>query len=238
VSSAERSTERAEEGTRQERKEKNLGGMGRVKDKNNRDQEKKNREEKAIKIEIKGEKEIEETPSGHSGKPERSAEAKVPQDPAEKLQGDLEEKTREANDHFDKWLRLRAEFENYKKRMQKEKADAMKFGNESLLKAILPILDNLSRAIDHGKEVSEVGPLMEGVEMIRKELLNTLERFGVKPIPSAGEIFDPEKHEAIAQEETEGEPNRVVAEAQTGYSYHDRLLRPAKVVVSREKSKA
>ncbi len=209
-----------------------------MRDKNTRDKERKDREEKAIKVEIKGEKELEETPSEHSGKPERQVETKVSQDPTEKLQEELEEKTREANDHFDKWLRLRAEFENYKKRMQKEKVDAMKFGNESLLKAILPILDNLSRAIDHGKEVSEIGPLMEGVEMIRKEMLNTLERFGVKPIASAGEIFDPEKHEAIAQEETEGEPNRVVTEAQTGYSYHDRLLRPAKVVVSREKAKA
>lgn len=209
-----------------------------MREKNTGNKEKKDREEKAIKIEIKGEKEVEETPSGYSEKPERLAETKVPQDPTEKLQNELEEKTREANDHFDKWLRLRAEFENYKKRMQKEKADALKFGNENLLKAILPILDNLSRAIDHGKEVSEVGPLMEGVEMIRKELLNTLERFGVKPIAAAGEIFNPEKHEAIAQEETEGEPNRIVAEAQTGYSYHDRLLRPAKVVVSREKAKA
>lgn len=222
----------------QDRKQKNLGGIGRVREKNTGNKEKKDREEKAIKIEIKGEKEVEETPSGYSEKPERLAETKVPQDPTEKLQNELEEKTREANDHFDKWLRLRAEFENYKKRMQKEKADALKFGNENLLKAILPILDNLSRAIDHGKEVSEVGPLMEGVEMIRKELLNTLERFGVKPIAAAGEIFNPEKHEAIAQEETEGEPNRIVAEAQTGYSYHDRLLRPAKVVVSREKAKA
>jgi molecular chaperone GrpE len=221
----------------QNRKQKNLGGIGRVREKNTGNKEKKDREEQAIKIEIKGEKEVEETPSGYSGKPERPAETKAPQDPTEKLQNELEEKTREANDHFDKWLRLRAEFENYKKRMQKEKADALKFGNENLLKAILPILDNLGRAIDHGKEVSEVGPLMEGVEMIRKELLNTLDRFGVKPIAAAGEIFNPEKHEAIAQEETEGEPNRIVAEAQTGYSYHDRLLRPAKVVVSREKAK-
>jgi molecular chaperone GrpE len=200
------------------------------------DQEKRDREEKNIKVEIKGEDEVAETASGDLGKSEKPAGTEDLQAPTENLTAKLEEKTREANDHFDKWLRLRAEFENYKKRMQKEKADALKFGNESVLKAVLPILDNLNRAIDHGKEVSEVGPLLEGVEMIRNELLNTLERFGVKPIAAMGEAFDPEKHEAIAQEESEGEPNRVVAEVQRGYSYHERLLRPAKVVVSREKT--
>ena len=209
-----------------------------MRDKKTHNQEKKDGEAKSIKVEIKGENEGEQVASAKADSPPSPAETKAAQDPVEKLQGELEEKTREANDHFDKWLRLRAEFENYKKRMQKEKADAMKFGNESLLKALLPILDNLSRAVDHGKENSEIGPLVEGVEMIRKDLLNTLERFGVKPIASAGEIFDPEKHEAIAQEETEGEPNRVVTEVQAGYSYHDRLLRPAKVVVSREKAES
>jgi molecular chaperone GrpE len=203
--------------------------------KNTHDQEKSDREEKNIKIEIKGENDAAETASGDLGKTEKPAGRPDLQDPTEKLTAQLEEKTREANDHFDKWLRLRAEFENYKKRMQKEKADAMRFGNESVLKAVLPILDNLNRAIDHGKEISEVGPLLEGVEMIRNELLNTLERFGVKPIAAMGEAFDPEKHEAIAQEDSEGEPNRVVTEVQRGYSYHERLLRPAKVVVSRGK---
>jgi molecular chaperone GrpE len=136
-----------------------------VKDKKTHDQEKKDREAKPIKVEIKGENEVEEGASANSETVATPAATKSPQDPVEKLQGELEEKTREANDHFDKWLRLRAEFENYKKRMQKEKADAMKFGNESLLKALLPILDNLSRAVDHGKENSEIGPLVEGVEM-------------------------------------------------------------------------
>jgi molecular chaperone GrpE len=73
---------------------------------------------------------------------------------------------------------------------------------------------------------------MVGVEMIRKELASLLERFGVKPIPAAGEAFDPEKHEAISQQESDLEANRVVSAVQNGYFYHDRLLRPAKVIVS------
>jgi molecular chaperone GrpE len=180
---------------------------------------------------------------------ERKKEEKVTQEPEslperkegfspEKLEAQLEEKTREASEYFDKWLRLRADFENFKKRMQKEKGDLVKFGNENLLKALLPVLDNLSRAIEHGKNAKENSPLLEGVEMTCKEFLNTLDRFGVKPVPAVGEVFDPEKHEALSQEESDQEANRVIAAVQNGYFYHDRLLRPAKVIVSRGKSEA
>lgn len=180
---------------------------------------------------------------------ERKKEEKVTQEPEslperkeglspEKLEVQLEEKTREASENFDKWLRLRAEFENFKKRMQKEKGDLVKFGNENLLKALLPVLDNLSRAIEHGKNAKENSPLLGGVEMTYKEFLNILDRFGVKPVPAVGDVFDPEKHEALSQEESDQETNRVIAAVQTGYFYHDRLLRPAKVIVSKGKSEA
>ena len=171
------------------------------------------------------------TPGKQPEETPMAAEKKEP-DPLAKLQAQLEEKTRESSDYFDKWLRLRAEMENFKKRMEKEKSEHMKFGNESLLREILPILDNLERAIDHGKNAQEDSPLMVGVEMIRKELAALLERFGVKPVPAAGEAFDPEKHEAISQQESDLEANRVVSAVQNGYFYHDRLLRPAKVIVS------
>jgi len=175
---------------------------------------------------------------------ERKKEEKAVQEPEippekkeefspEKLQAQLEEKTREASEYFDKWLRLRAEFENFKKRMQKEKDDLVKFGNENLLKALLPVLDNLTRAIDHGRNAQDKSPLLEGVEMICKEFLNILDRFGVKTVPAVGEAFDPEKHEALSQEESDQEPNQVIAAVQNGYFYHDRLLRPARVIVSK-----
>ena len=181
-------------------------------------------------VEVKVEGRTAAKPTEEAG----AGEKKGP-DPLEKLQAQLEEKTREAAEYFDKWLRLRAEMENFKKRMEREKAEYLKFGNESLLKALLPILDNLERAIDHGKNAGNHSPLLEGVEMIRKEFAGLLERFGVKPVPTEGEAFDPEKHEAISQEESELEANRVVSAVQNGYFYHDRLLRPAKVVVSRGK---
>jgi molecular chaperone GrpE len=193
---------------------------------------KKNPGEDLVEVKIEKKKEEKVTPE-----PESLAERKEGSSP-EKLEAQLEEKTREASEYFDKWLRLRAEFENFKKRMQKEKGDLVKFGNENLLKALLPVLDNLSRAIEHGKNAKENSPLLEGVEMTHKEFLGTLDRFGVKPVPAMGEVFDPEKHEALSQEESDQEANRVIAAVQNGYLYHDRLLRPAKVIVSKGKSEA
>jgi molecular chaperone GrpE len=185
-------------------------------------------------VEVKIERKKEEKAAKE---PENSPERKEELSP-EKLQAQLEEKTREASEHFDQWLRLRAEFENFKKRMQKEKGDLVKFGNENLLKALLPVLDNLTRAIEHGRNARENSPLLEGVEMTCKEFLNALDRFGVKPVPAVGEVFDPEKHEALSQEESDQEANQIIAAVQNGYFYHDRLLRPAKVIVSKGRPEA
>jgi molecular chaperone GrpE len=183
-----------------------------------------------VKIEGKKEEKVAKEPDHTPEKKEEPSQ--------EKLQAQLEEKTREASEYLDKWLRLRAEFENFKKRMQKEKDDLVKFGNENLLKALLPVLDNLTRAIEHGQNARETSPLVEGVEMTCKEFLGVLDRFGVKPVPSVGEAFDPEKHEALSQEESDREANQIIAAVQNGYFYHDRLLRPAKVIVSKGRAEA
>jgi molecular chaperone GrpE len=165
--------------------------------------------------------------------PSSTEKEKREQTPLEKVQAELEAKAKEAAERHDQLLRLGAEFENYKKRVQKEKSDLIKFGNESLLKAVLPILDNLERAIDHGKKMNENGPLLQGVEITLRLFLTILERFGVKPAAAMGESFDPEKHEAVSQAESDQEPNRVISELEKGYLFHERLLRPAKVLVSK-----
>jgi molecular chaperone GrpE len=202
--------------------------------KGNKDEEMKSRGEVLIKV--KGEEAEQEKPQPENQKAKEPEGEKKELTPLEKLQEQLAEKTREAAENYDKWLRLLAEFDNFKKRMQKEKADLMKFSNESLLRNILPILDNLERAIDHGKEARENNSLLEGLEITLKQFLNTLERFGVKPLAARGEVFDPEKHEAVSQQESDQEPNRVISEVERGYVYHDRLLRPARVIVSKEKA--
>lgn len=204
--------------------------------KRNKDKENEVKTPGEIRIEVKGEEAGKEKSHPDNQKAKEPAEERKEPTPLEKLQQQLDAKTREAAENRDKWLRLRAEFENFKKRMQKEKADLMKFSNENLLKSILPILDNLERAIDHGKEAKENTSLLEGVKITLKQFLNTLERFGVKPLSAMGEVFDPEKHEAVSQQESDQEPSRVISEVEKGYVFHDRLLRPARVIVSKEKA--
>ena len=150
------------------------------------------------------------------------------------LEGKLQEKEKEAKDHYDRYLRLSAEMENFKKRMEKEKGETYKFANENLLKDLLPILDNLERAMEHGQETENSKALLEGVEMIHKGFLTVLEKYGVTRVEALGEEFDPNQHEAVmVQEEAGRPPGLVIAQLQKGYRLHNRLVRPAMVVVSK-----
>jgi len=134
-------------------------------------------------------------------------------------------------------LRQAAELENYKKRTEREKAEFFKRANEGLVKDLLPVLDNLERALESASESPEADTLAKGVEMVHAELLKTLERHGLEPIEALGQPFDPELHEAMMQQENpELEDNTVMAEAQKGYLFQGRLLRPAMVVVSKKPS--
>jgi len=137
----------------------------------------------------------------------------------------------------DKYLRLAAEFENYKRRAQRDQSDSIRFGNESLLKNLLPIIDNLERAIQCAKDAGTDGPLLEGVELTHKQFLETVGKVGVRQLCTIGKPFDPAIHQAVTQVESESmEPNTVVEEFQKGYLLHDRILRPAMVSVAKEKS--
>jgi molecular chaperone GrpE len=137
----------------------------------------------------------------------------------------------------EKYLRLAAEFENYKRRAQREQSDSIRFGNESLLKNLLPVIDNLERAIQCAKDAGTRGPLLEGVELTHKQFLEIVSKLGVRQICSKGNSFDPAVHQAVVQVESESmTPNTVVEEFQKGYFLHDRVLRPAMVSVAKEKS--
>lgn len=151
----------------------------------------------------------------------------------EMLKAHVEEKAKLAEENYDRFLRAQAELENYKKRVEREKSTLVKYGNEEFIKAILPIIDNLERALDHTPGENPDG-LMEGIKITLNQLLQVLEKFGVTPIASVGEPFDPSKHEAMMQvESTDHEPNTVVSELQKGYFLNDRLIRPAMVSVAR-----
>jgi len=167
--------------------------------------------------------------------PEEVAEQTAPVAAEERIK-ELEEalaaKGQEASTNWDKYLRERADLENYRKRVQKEKEEILKYGNESLILDLLPSLDNLERAISHASE--DASAIIEGVRLTLSMFLSTLKKFGVTPLETPpGTPFDPAFHQAMSQVATaDQEPNTVVAELQKGYLLNERLLRPAMVTVA------
>ena len=142
----------------------------------------------------------------------------------------------------DKMLRAAADFDNYKKRMERDRNAAMKYAGESVLREILPVVDNLERALAQGVVAGvdaekNLAALLEGVQLTLKSLLATLEKFEVKSVASVGQPFDPNVQEALVMEASDVVPaSHVLAEFEKGYSYKDRLLRVAKVIVSSGKA--
>ena len=149
----------------------------------------------------------------------------------------LESVEQEAKEAHDRFLRVSAEFENYKKRSAREMDEFRKFANESLIREMLTVVDNLERALNSSNNDNQANShIAEGVDMTLKEILKVFEKFNVKPIEALGKPFDPNFHQAAMQEETNEHPeNTVLNELEKGYMIHDRLLRPAMVVVSMPK---
>ena len=142
--------------------------------------------------------------------------------------------TAERDELQDKYLRLAAEFENYKKRMSRDRVTALKYAEEGLLKELLPAVDNLERAIEQGEKDNPDDNLLVGVKLTLKGLVSALGKFEVKAMSSLGETFDPNLHEALAMDfSTDFAENQVMVEFEKGYHYKDKLIRAAKVVVSK-----
>ncbi|ROQ93323.1 nucleotide exchange factor GrpE [Desulfosoma caldarium] len=186
----------------------------------------------------------EEHMSGTNDEPmvETAAEGHVPtqEESAHEAPGDvdlkalLEEKDAEIQSLKDKILRQAADMENTRKRLERDRNEAIAYANESLIRELLSVVDNLERAIQHAEQDTDNQTLLEGVKMTHKHFLDTLARFGCRPFESKGKDFDPCFHEAILQQASEEfPPNTVIQEFQRGYTLHDRLLRPALVAVSK-----
>ena len=129
-------------------------------------------------------------------------------------------------------LRSQADFENYKKRAAREKEDAVKYANSSLLQRLVSILDNFELGLAAAKTESEHSPIYSGMVLVQKQLNDLLEENGLQAIEAEGKKFDPNLHEAIAHEPSESAEETVISQARRGYRFKDRLLRPARVVVS------
>jgi molecular chaperone GrpE len=157
----------------------------------------------------------------------------TPEQRIERLTAELAEKTAEATRNWDLYLRERAETENFKKRMQRDRSETLRYAVEPLVRDLLPVIDNLERAVDHAATGGNGQPFLEGVRLVLKSALDVLERHGIRRIDATGEPFDPARHEAVAQvADAQRESNQVVQQFEPGYSLHDRLIRAAKVSVS------
>jgi molecular chaperone GrpE len=155
------------------------------------------------------------------------------------LEAALKKAQEEAAENYDRFLRASADLENYKKRVSKEKTDLIRYGNEELIKELLPVIDNLERALEHTSSEGAQEGIVDGVAMTLQLFLGILQRFGVTPIAVEGEPFDPTKHEAVMEQPTDDyNPGHVVAELQKGYLLNDRLVRPAKVAVAKSQENA
>jgi molecular chaperone GrpE len=155
-----------------------------------------------------------------------SAAATPPEDDCEGLQADL--------DRFrDLALRSQADFENYKKRSAREKEEAIKYANSSLLEKLIAIVDNFELGLEAARAEGEKSPVFSGMSMVLKQLMDFLADSGLQPIDATGQKFDPNLHEAIAHEPSDEFPEGIVIrQTRRGYKMKDRLLRPSSVVVS------
>lgn len=189
---------------------------------------------------VKKEKASEQVPEavadeGKAAAVAEETEAAAAGEGGEDLVAALAEAREEAREAHDKLLRMAADFENQKKRLQREKENSIKYAEENLIREILPSIDNLERAISQDRNGEDFSKhLLAGVELTIKGLMSSLEKVGLKPLASLGEPFDPNFHEALAMEASKDVPEqRVLQEFERGYMLKDRLLRAAKVVVSK-----
>lgn len=165
---------------------------------------------------------------------EEHKKKKKKEDPLEELQKQIQEKDEKIKDLQARMLYLQAEFENFKKLKTKEKQEILKYGNETLLKELLPVLDNLDMALEHASHGDDMKGIGEGVKITFNQFLKVLEKSGVERLEALGKKFDPNLHEALYQEERgDVEPDTVVSEVQKGYVLNGRVVRPSRVGVSK-----
>ncbi|HAK44893.1 MAG TPA: nucleotide exchange factor GrpE [Spirochaeta sp.] len=179
-----------------------------------------------------------ETGKGGTKKPKETKinkEVKKLQSEIEGYAGQLVEAKKEIEDLKDQYLRKQADFDNFRKRMFREKEDSIKFANTSLLNDIIGVIDDFERALQSSEESKDFQAFHSGIEMIEKQMINMLEtNWGLKRFDSAGEPFDPEKHEALMMEESANvETQTVTEDFMKGYQLHDRVIRHAKVKVAK-----
>jgi molecular chaperone GrpE len=156
-------------------------------------------------------------------------------DPRAELEARIASLEKDKKDNWDRYLRAAADLENLRKRQKREIDDAKLESKGRVLKEMLPVVDNLERAIEHATAQAGSNPIIEGVQLVLRQFLTAFERLDVTPVEAAGQPFDPNLHEAISQQESDAPPGTVVQVLQRGYRSGERLLRPALVVVAKSR---
>ena len=173
--------------------------------------------------------------NGSSEEGESSEEDLIELDPVKALEKDLQKTKNELAEQKDSFVRLQAETDNFRKRLSREKDEFSQYANERLFKELIPIFDNLERALEDPS--NDTKSLKEGLEMILKQFSAFLEKEKVEPIKAIGEKFDPMIHEALTSEESnDHEENTIISEFVKGYTINNRVLRPSQVVISKKPS--
>ena len=148
---------------------------------------------------------------------------------------ELKKKAEERDEYYNKWLNVHAEYENTRKRIEKEKLDHMMFSNENLIAQLFPIVDNFDMAFAAMETAEDKKAVMEGIKLVQKEFHRILEENGVEKIKTEGQLFDPNVHDAIFSVEADDKPEgTILEEVRAGYLLNNRLLRPAQVKVSKK----
>ena len=168
-----------------------------------------------------------------SGAGEIRVEVEPPTDPTNDLEARLAAAEKEKKDNWDRYLRAAADLENLRKRQKRELEDAKFEAKTRALKEMLPVVDNLERAIEHATTQAGSNPIVEGVQLVLRQFTTAFERLDVTPVEAGVQPFDPNLHEAISQQESDQPPGTVVQVLQRGYRVGERLLRPALVVVAK-----
>jgi molecular chaperone GrpE len=169
---------------------------------------------------------------------ENKTETEALENEPQTTEAPIQEAKKDEVDYKAKYFYIAAEMDNYRKRMERERENLVKFGNERILSDMIEVVDNFDRTIGMLKfdEDQKVKNIVTGLEMVRKQFSDTLTKHGLTPVESIGKEFDPNFHEAVAQEYAEGKkPNEIVKEFQKGYTLNGRLVRAAKVVVASDK---
>jgi molecular chaperone GrpE len=189
------------------------------------------------KSEVEIEKQVEGADAPDNGDAAESLVALEPGNITPEQLAELKDLAGKANEHWQRLLRTSADFENFKKRAAREKQDAIKFANESLLQKLVPVLDNFDMALSatQAAQGEAAQSLQTGVNMIYQQLKNSLSEAGLEEVDATGKPFDPNVHEAVSQKETADVPEgTVVQQLRKGYKLRERLLRPASVIVAKK----